>query len=53
MIMSESIRSSFERFYHSVHGDKHSVTRSHLGYRDEVVDRAFFCWLAGREGARA
>ena len=51
--MRESIRSSFERFYHSVHGDKHSMTRSHLGYQDEVVDRAFFFWLAGREGARA
>ena len=51
--MSESIRSSFERFYHSVHGDKYIMTRSHLGYQDETVDRAFFFWLAGREGARA
>lgn len=51
--MSERIRRSFERFYQSVHGNKHSMSRSHLGYQDEVVDRAFFFWLAGREGAKA
>ena len=51
--MSDSIRNCFERFYRSVHGDRHSMTRSHLGYQDEVVDRAFFFWLAEREGARA
>ncbi|WP_312836661.1 hypothetical protein [Pantoea sp.] len=47
--MSESLRTRFERLYRSVHGDKHDMTRSHLGYREEVVDRAFFFWLEGRE----
>ncbi|WP_312839310.1 hypothetical protein [Pantoea piersonii] len=51
--MSERTRNSFERFYRSVHGDKHSMARSHLGYQDDSVDRAFFFWLAGREGAKA
>lgn len=47
--MTEMNRIRFERLYHSVHGDKHSMTRSHLGYQDETVDRAFFFWLEGRE----
>ncbi|WP_418156830.1 hypothetical protein RA290_05695 [Pantoea agglomerans] len=41
----------FERLYRSVHGDKHNLTRSHLGYQDAIVDRAFFFWLEGRESA--
>lgn len=51
--MTEAIRIRFERLYRSVHGDKHDLRRAYLGYRDESVDRAFFFWLAGREGARA
>ena len=51
--MSESTRIRFERFYRSVYGNKHEMTRSHLGYREEIVDRAFFFWLAGREGVAA
>ncbi|MCZ4057818.1 hypothetical protein O3W44_00165 [Pantoea sp. LMR881] len=49
--MSESIRSRFERLYRSIHGNKFSLVRTHLGYQDAVVDRAFFFWLEGRESA--
>lgn len=49
--MNESARIRFERFYRSVHGDKHNLTRSHLGYQDAIVDRAFFFWLEGLESA--
>ncbi len=49
--MSEGIRIRFERLYRSVHGDKHDLRRTYMGYRDAVVDRAFFFWLEGREGA--
>lgn len=49
--MSELTRIRFERLYRSVHGNKHDMTRSHLGYQSEVVDRAFFFWLEGRESA--
>jgi hypothetical protein len=49
--MSEGIRIRFERLYRSVHGDKHDMSRTYLGYEDAAVDRAFFFWLEGREGA--
>lgn len=47
--MTEMNRIRFERLYRSVHGNKHDMTRSYLGYQSEVVDRAFFFWLEGRE----
>ncbi|MDN4131891.1 hypothetical protein [Pantoea ananatis] len=49
--MNELTRSRFELLYRSVHGDKHNLTRSHLGYQDAMVDRAFFFWLEGMESA--
>ncbi|MDJ0087683.1 hypothetical protein [Pantoea allii] len=49
--MNEMNRILFERLYRSVHGDKHELTRSHLGYQDATVDRAFFFWLEGMESA--
>lgn len=49
--MSESTRIRFERLYRSIHGDKHDMTRSYLGYQDDAVDRAFFFWLEGMESA--
>ncbi|WP_190316356.1 hypothetical protein [Pantoea sp. M_5] len=49
--MTEMNRIRFERLYRSIHGDKHNLTRSHLGYQDAVVDRAFFFWLEGSESA--
>lgn len=49
--MSEGIRIRFELLYRSVHGDRHDLRRTYMGYRDAVVDRAFFFWLEGREGA--
>lgn len=49
--MTEMNRMRLERLYRSVHDDKHSLTRSHLGYQDAIVDRAFFFWLEGRESA--
>ncbi|MEN4566096.1 hypothetical protein [Pantoea agglomerans] len=43
--MTEMNRVRFERLYRSVHGDKHNLIRSHLGYQDATVDRALFFWL--------
>lgn len=38
--MSEGIRIRFERLYRSVHGDKHDMRRTYLGYRNETVVEA-------------
>ena len=47
--MSDAQRSRFERLYRSMHGDRHDMTRTYLGYASEVVNRAFFFWQSGLE----
>lgn len=47
--MSDQRRSQFERLYRSIHGEKHNLTRSYLGYENPQVNSAFFFWSLGLE----
>ena len=51
--MSDAQRSRFERLYRSMHGDRHDMTRTYLGYASEIVNRAFFFWQSGLESGAA
>jgi len=45
----DALRIRFERLYRSVHGNKHSMSRTYLGYADPSVDSAYFFWKSGIE----